>query len=209
MDEAKAAEEEAEEEPARVPRADDPLLDKDSPFPRAYWQALGRLVCEAANAEHILRNAYYAVRQDAEGPASGEGVTCDRLIDLCIAEVIQRNDFDEARRDRFVGALERLRDVNRERNRLFHDSWMFTVDGGAVQVQSVRRGTPVSRKITITDVEKACDRMASAGTEVLVTEIKLTGGGLTSYSVSDAGEPTVQRSNNMSGLESEEEATAC
>lgn len=116
------------------------------------WQALGRLVCAAANAEMWLRTTYYSLRPEADGPAVAEGATCDRLISMCKESVERRTDLDSTERAVFIAALEDLRAANKDRNRLFHDSWSFLADGGAWQLQSLRRALPTNRTTATADV---------------------------------------------------------
>jgi len=137
------------------------------------WQALGRLVCAAANAEMWLRTCYYSLRPEADGPAVAEGETCDRLITMCKDVAERRPDLDPMERVAFIGALEDLRIVNKDRNRLFHDSWSVLYGGGAVQLQSLRKALPASRPVATADVVAVERAMGETISRVIASSFAL------------------------------------
>lgn len=147
-------------------------LDEQAPDPRwqlmcELWQALGRLVCAAANAEMWLRNCYYTLRPETDGPAKAEGATCDNLITMCRESAEQRTDLDPAKVAILTAALEDLRAANKDRNRLFHDSWQTISSGNAWQIQSVRKAMPASRTTSTADVVSVERTMGQATSGVI------------------------------------------
>jgi hypothetical protein len=87
--------------------------------------ALGGIVLEAAYLERILRAAFSALIGSKYVAAIDGRMMAHALIEDCHRLAVARADIPDPAKSALTMALEACDEVNKRRNRVIHDAWMF------------------------------------------------------------------------------------
>jgi hypothetical protein len=125
--------------------------------------ALGGIVLESAHLERVLRAAFSALVASKYAAVFDGRMTAHTLIEDCHHVTRVHTGLPAPARAELVAALNACDAVNRQRNRVIHDSWAYRPDNALVTLQSDRDSqdvTVITRSLA--DLASLADQIAAA-----------------------------------------------
>jgi hypothetical protein len=140
--------------------------------------ALGGIVLEAAYLERVLRTAFSALVGSKYAAVIDGRLTAATLIEDCEQIARHHTGIPEPARATLVAALRACREVNRERNRLIHDTWATRPGNVMVTLHGGRKSHDVMVTArTLGEVRQAADQIAGAAHDLRTAMVTALGSG--------------------------------
>jgi hypothetical protein len=125
--------------------------------------ALGGVVLEAAYLEQVLRAAFSALVGSKYAAVIDGRLTASSLIEDCQQITRHHTGIPEPAKETVLAALRACHEVNKERNRVIHDTWATRPGTVVVILQGERRSHAVTVTArTLTEVRQLAGRVADA-----------------------------------------------
>lgn len=125
--------------------------------------ALGGIVLEAAYLERVLRTAFSALVGSKYAAVIDGRLTAATLIEDCEQIARRHTGITEPARATLLAALRACREVNRERNRMIHDTWATRPGNVMVTLHGGRKSHDVMVTArTLSEVHEVAEQVAGA-----------------------------------------------
>jgi hypothetical protein len=125
--------------------------------------ALGGIVLEAAYLERVLRTAFSALVGSKYATVIDGRLTAATLIEDCEQIARHHTGIGEPARVTLLAALQTCREVNRERNRMIHDTWATRPGNVLVTLHGGQKSHDVMVTArTLSEVRQVAEHVAGA-----------------------------------------------
>jgi len=125
--------------------------------------ALGGVVLEAAYLERVLRAAFSALVGSKYAAVVDGRLTAAALIEDCERLTRYHTGISQPAKDVLLAAFRACHEVNKERNRVIHDTWATRPGNVMVTLQGGRRSHDVTVSVqTLAEARQLADQVAGA-----------------------------------------------